>query len=156
MKYCKNDYYANLLIKHRSNIKQILKILNTITKGDKNEHSTPAEFLICKGNEINKKEVANELNNFFVNIGHELAGNIHSNNNATVIRFLGSRNDKSFFFSYICEEEVLDVIDHLSNKASTGCDNISMVLVKNVLNQLLNLSHIFVINLLNLAYFLIT
>ena len=24
-------------------------------KGDKNEHSTPAEFLIRKGNEINKK-----------------------------------------------------------------------------------------------------
>ena len=65
LKDCKKDYYANLLIKHKNNIEQIWKILNTITKGDKNEHSTPAEFLICKGNEINKKEVANELNNFF-------------------------------------------------------------------------------------------
>ena len=55
LKYCKKDYYANLLIKYKNNIKQIWKILNTITKGDKNEHSTPAEFLICKGNEINKK-----------------------------------------------------------------------------------------------------
>ena len=50
LKYCKKDYYANLLIKYKNNIKQIWKILNNITKGDKNEHSTLAEFLICKGN----------------------------------------------------------------------------------------------------------
>ena len=86
-------------------------------------------FFICKGNYINKKEVANELNNFFVNIGQELASNIQSNNNATVNRFLGNRNDKSFFLSYICEEEVLHVVDHLSNKTSTDCNNISMVLI---------------------------
>ena len=98
MKYCKKDYYANILTKHKNNIKLIWKILNTITKGDKNEHSTPVEFLICKGNEINKKEVANELNNFNVNIGQELASNIQSNNNATVNRFIGNRNDKSIFF----------------------------------------------------------
>ena len=65
---------------------------------------------------MNKKEVANELNNFIVNIGLELASNIHSNNNATANRFHGNRNDKSLFFSYICEEEVLHVVDHLSNK----------------------------------------
>ena len=50
LKYCKKDFYAKLLIKYKNNIKQIWKILCTITKGDKNEHSTPAEFLICKGN----------------------------------------------------------------------------------------------------------
>ena len=48
LKYCKNDYYANLLITYKYNIKQIWKILNTITNGDKNEHSTIAEFFICK------------------------------------------------------------------------------------------------------------
>ena len=35
-KYCKKVYYANLLIRYKNNIKQIWKILNTITKGDKN------------------------------------------------------------------------------------------------------------------------
>ena len=84
-----------------------------------------------------------------------MASNIHSNNNATVNRFLGNRNDKSFLLSYICEEEVLHVVDHLSNKTSTDHNNISMVLIKNALNQLLNLSHISVINLMNLASFLI-
>ena len=67
----------------------------------------------------------------------------------------GNRNDKSFFFSYISEEEILHVVDHLSNKTSTDCNNISMVLIKNALNQLLNHSHISVINFLNLASFLI-
>ena len=84
-----------------------------------------------------------------------MASNIQGNNNATVNRFLGNINDKSFFFSYICEEEVLHVVDHLINKTSYDCNNISMVLIKNALNQLLNLSHISVINLLNLASFLI-
>ena len=126
MKYCKKDYYANILIIYKNNVKQIWKILNTITKGDKNY---PAEFFICKENEINKKEVATELNNFFVNKGHESASNIHSNNNATINRFLGNRNSKSFFFSCICEEEVLHVVDHLSNKTSTDCNNISMVYI---------------------------
>ena len=76
-----------------------------------------------------------------------MASKIQSNNNATVSRFLGNKNDKSFFFSYICEEEVLHVIDHVSNKTSTDCNNISMVLIKNALNQLLSLTHISVINL---------
>ena len=144
------------MIKHKNNIKPIWKILNTIIKGDKNEHSTPAEFLICKGNETNRKEVANELNNFFVNIGQELASNIQSNNNATVNRFLGNINDKSFFFSYICEKYILHAVDHLSNKTSTDCNNTSIVLIlKNALNQLLNLSHISAINPLNLVHFLI-
>ena len=143
-------------IKQKNNIKQIWKILNTITTGGHNEHSTPAECLICKGNELNKKcNVANELNNFFVNIGQELASNIQCNNNATVNRFLGNRNDKSLFFTYICEEEVLHVVDHLSNKTSTYCNDITMILIKNALNQLLSLSRISVVNLLNLVYFLI-
>ena len=118
LKDCKIDYYANLLIRYKNNIRQIWEILNTITKGDKNEHSAPAEFFICKGNEINKKEVANGLNNFFVNIGQELASYILSNNNATINRFPGNRNGKSIFLSYICEEEVLRVIDHLNHKTS--------------------------------------
>ena len=93
-----------------------------------------------------------------------MASNIQSNNNPTVNRFLGNRNDKSLFFSYICEEEVLRrfvlcrlryVVDHLSNETSTDCNNISMVLIKNALNQLLGHSHISGINLLNLASFLI-
>ena len=37
------------------------------------------------------------------------------------------------FFSYICEEEVLHVVEHLSNKTSTDCNNISMVFIKNAL-----------------------
>ena len=84
-------------------------------------------FFICKGNEINKKEVANELNNFFVNIGQKLASNIQSNNNATVNIFLGNINDKSFFLSYICKEEVLYVVHHLTNKTSTDRNNISII-----------------------------
>ena len=55
LKYCKKDYYANFLTKHKNNITQIWKTLNTITKGNKNEYSTTAEFPICIGNEINKK-----------------------------------------------------------------------------------------------------
>ena len=74
-------------------------------------------FLFAREMKLTKKQVANELNNFLVNIGQELASNIHSNYNAAVNRFLGNRNGKSFLFSYICEEEVLHVVDHLSNKA---------------------------------------
>ena len=59
-----------------------------------------------------------------------MASNIQGNNNATFNRFLGNRNDKSFFFSYICEEEVFHVVNHLGNKTSTNCNNTSMALIK--------------------------
>ena len=38
----------------------------------------------------------------------------------------------SHFCSYICEDEVLHVIDHLSNKTSTDFNNIGMVFIKKV------------------------
>ena len=47
------------------------------------------------------------------------------------------RNDKSFILSYICEEEVLNVSDHLSNKTSTDCNNISMALITKCIESII-------------------
>ena len=66
-----------------------------------------------------------------------MASNIHSNNNSTVNGFHGNRNGKSFFFSYVREEDVHHVVDHLGNKTETNCSNISMVLLKKCLESII-------------------
>ena len=62
---------------------------------------------------------------------------MHSSNNALINKFLGNRNGKSFFSCYKCEEEVLHVVDHLRNKTSTDCNNISMVLLKKCIESII-------------------
>ena len=64
---------------------------------------------------------------------------------------LGNSNSKSFFFRHISEKEILSVVAQSTNKFSTDCDHISMVLIKKLHSQVLDHSLIYVINRLNHA-----
>ena len=98
----KSNYYIQLLIEQKGNVKNILKILNTIIRKPKNSHNYPDAF-VDKGNYIiDKNEMVNTFNEYFVNVGIELANNIAppnkhvsvhdypitKNKNSTLILFL--------------------------------------------------------------------
>ena len=132
LKYCYKNYYIKLVSKYKDDIKQTWKILNAISKGKKCEHSNPSDFVVTNEYTINHKNVtANKFNSFFVNEGQELASEIQHINNNTANMHLGNSNSKSFFFRYISEKEILSVVAQLTNKFSTDCDHICMVLIKN-------------------------
>lgn len=76
------------------------------------------------------KDKANELNNFFANIGPQLANNIHSNNFCNYDENDTSDSDHQFVFKNVNCDYVHSQFVKLSDDKATGLDNIPAKLLK--------------------------
>ena len=87
--------------------------------------------------------MAEEFNNYFVEIGSKLASNI-PDSDKQFHEFLENRNTQTLFFTPVTEEEVKDIINNLPAKKSSGFDGITNFLLKNVINEIISpLTYIF-------------
>ena len=90
------------------------------------------------GNKIDDPSImADSFNNFFVNLGPDLASKI-PNSPTEFHGFLGNRNSQSIFFEPVVEEEVKIIINNLNNKKSSGHDGITNFLLKNVADEIIS------------------
>ena len=80
-------------------------------------------------------EIANEFNNYFVNIGRLLFEQVTSPH--TSEKYLGDRPNVSFKFSPVSEDRIGNIIKHLKSKSSYGYDKISNNLIKHASNSLI-------------------
>ena len=88
------------------------------------------------------KEMAEVFNNYFVNIGPNLAHNI-PDSNKDFHSYLTNRNPQSLFFTPVTEDEVKQVVNNLKTKRSSGYDDITNFLLKNIINEIVApLTHI--------------
>ena len=80
-----------------------------------------------------KHVIANRLNTFFTNIGPKLASQIVTDGNSSCEGFfLINPTLHEFGFNEIGEEDVVNVIDKLPSKTSSGVDGISTNLLKDI------------------------
>ena len=84
----------------------------------------------CQNSDTDDSLLANEFNNFFANVGSELAATIPNVNSARNTTIIQNNTDSLFELSPVSEEDVLKVIHGMSNKKSTGVDNISTLMIK--------------------------
>ena len=97
-------------------------------------NTLPNEFEDANGVKIKgKQDIANGFNDFFVNVGPNLANNIQCENDKTIHSYLKERNESSMFLSPVDVNEVLRTVNTCSNKTSTDYDEMSMSLVKNII-----------------------
>ena len=75
------------------------------------------------------KEIAGELNDYFVTVGPKLATKIPETQ-INLKEFLGEKNDKSLFWRPVTEQEVFDILFALDSKKSHGYDNLPVKLLK--------------------------
>ena len=79
-----------------------------------------------------KNKIANKLNTDFTKIGPTLASKINTNGNKTFDSFLSLPIAHKFTFSSISETEVIQIINKLPSKSSSGDDGISTTLIKKI------------------------
>lgn len=72
----KKEYYGDLLNKNRNNMKATWGIINNVIKSDKIKSALPNYFVKNNYDIDDKTKIANEFNDFFVNVGPCLAANI--------------------------------------------------------------------------------
>lgn len=134
-RYCEKEYYSSLLQKCQSNIKETWKILNEVIKRKHQSPNYPDTFINDTKQITDQKQIANGFNNFFVNVGPNLAAKI-PNNCGSVSKYLGDKNMNSMFLTNVSELDILNTVRDLSNKNSTDCNGISMSLVKFIINDI--------------------
>ena len=80
------------------------------------------------------KEIANVINDFFDNIGTNLASKTDSNVNYA--DYLDERQSKSFLFSPVISTEVRDLIRNIDQSKACGYDNIPARLLVNAVDYI--------------------
>ena len=76
IRVCRKEYYSKILYHNKSNIKGIWDILNSIIKNNANQQSYPQYFIDKNIKKDNMDDVVKSFNNFFVNVGPNLARKI--------------------------------------------------------------------------------
>ena len=131
------QYYNQLLIEQKGNVKNIWKILNTIIRKPKNSHNYPDAF-VDKGIFItDKNEMVNKFNEYFVNVGIELANKIAPpNQHVSVHDYLITKNKSSIFLDPVLEQDIIVTVNSCKSKTSCDFNGIDMKVVKKVVSYI--------------------
>ena len=80
-------------------------------------------------NQRGSKDVANHINDFFVNVGPDLDKRIPTVDHKSASKYLRKRSQVEFAIAHISQDEVLKLIQGLSNKG-TGPASIPLQMLK--------------------------
>ena len=132
IRLAKRNYYSNIFDQCKNDMKKTWQHINTILNRGKSKSKVPENFVIDGNNITNPKEIANAFNDFFVNIGSNLASEMPDlSSRIKFDDFLSSINCSSNFeFEEITSEDVSKAIDSLKNKTSYGYDKLTSNMIK--------------------------
>jgi len=111
--------------------KKIWKGLRHIVPG-KTKDCNIKSIMTETGEKTSSYDIANELNDYFANIGPNLAKKISDDNVRNDIHHVctNANNSSTFNFNLVTENCVLEQIQLLSNNKATGVDNMCVKLLK--------------------------
>ena len=117
LKKSKKKYYAEYFTEHVNNIKKTWEGIKNIVNLKKASNRTTQ--LNIGGNIIDSdKEIAQNFNNFFANVGANTEDLIPKVPNISPSKFLKNHNQINFAIAHVSNEEILDIIHSLGNKSS--------------------------------------
>jgi len=130
----KRRYLSNKFEEHKSNLRKTWQLINDVMGRDKKD--TTADIFIIDRKEItDPKEIANQFNQFFINIGSSDENDEFEENGFK--EYLNTeRLYDNFQFDLINEQQTISIISHIKTKYSYGYDNISSALLKIIINEI--------------------
>ena len=123
----KKIYFHRIFNMHKNNVKKTWSII-TETLHHKQKSEISKEFLINNSVITDPTIIANQFNNYFINIGKSLSNQIHSNKSFN--SYLNTPSENIFKFTSVDENTIINIISKITNNESTGHDNISNKLLK--------------------------
>lgn len=120
LRITEREYYQNLLDKHKRNIKKIWNILKEVI--NKKSRNVTNYFYVNNELTKDKNTIANSFNNFFANVGQNLAKSIPASSTSP-LTYLKGDFANSIFLKDIDKMELKDIINNL-NDCSAGYDGI--------------------------------
>ena len=123
-KKSKQSYYASLIEQHKGNSRKTWQIMKELTGKKKNKSGyLPKMLKSDKGLIFKQEEIANNLNNFFTNVGSNLANKIP--NAQKCFKDYLIRNENSINDSDLSFEEFENSFKSLKRNKASGNDNVN-------------------------------
>ncbi len=129
----KKLYYDNCFKNYKHDIKKTWSKINDILCRNRNKKKFPEFFSIGGTKTSDKNTIANKFNDFFVNVGPELARKVKVDNpQKSYKHYLRPNTGLLFRFKEVNIELVRKIIGELKPKTSCGFDGFSMKLIKRI------------------------
>jgi hypothetical protein len=134
----KKSYYHHCFEIFKNDIKNTWKTIKDIINKTKCKNKLSEHFLINNIKVTDKCTIAEEFNNYFINLGPSLASHIEKPHGKSFEQYLKNPVKQKFNFNQVTCNSVIEIIDKLRSKTSTGFDNISTILLKKIKHELVN------------------
>ena len=143
LRAAKQKYWTEQFELNKHNMKTTWKNINNLLNRQNDKSNFPEFFLDNNNTKVtNPQNIANEFNNFYVNLGPQLAQNIPATHSTT--ESTNTNNiPHSFYFTPVTPMEILKIVQNLKPKTSSGFDDISPKLLKQTILHIIDpLCHI--------------
>ena len=135
MKAQEKKYYNELIVRHKSNMKKTWDTIRIVI-GNKRQCKNIVNFIIDGIVTDDNCTISNKFNEYFANIGPNLAKKIPRTPN-NFRQFLKNNYSQSMFIKRVSHDEIKKIVMSLKNGAP-GCDDIPANPIKNVIDDILD------------------
>ena len=130
IKKAEQQYYRSMITSHNNSSKNLWKTFGKILNKKKIKHNKINQLSHHNSKLTNPQDISDTINNFFSEIGGNLASNFDNQNNNEHKKYLGAPAPQSILLHSINAKEIKDTIKSLKNSNSSGHDNFSSKFVK--------------------------
>ena len=131
----KRNYFSDILEKNQNNAKETWKVIKEVTGKIKSFDQTfPRKITMNKTEIFQKEKIANEFNNYFVNVGSNLAAKI-PNSEKHFSNYINKSNN-TLNETNLTEKEFQDAFQSIKTNKASGFDDISSNVIKLMYDQL--------------------
>ena len=130
----KKSHFHSVLADRYKDIKSVWKIINQSIKHNP-KLQYPSKFKAKSGYVSDPQEIAENFNEFFINVGPNISNSIKTGSNLYK-QYLSSPNPHSIFFQPVTEHEICNIISKFKSKKSKDCFNMSTDVLKRSSNVL--------------------
>ena len=135
IRIAKRNYYFHVFNIHRNNIKQTWNTISETLNRHRKSRDNPEKIIYNDKTLTNEQDIADSFNSFFANVGTQLSSSFEQSDSIPSFETYldcNTRSDPNFYFTPVDEDLVLTLITNLPNKTSSGIDNISNKLLKQI------------------------
>ena len=137
IRLAKVQFYQNMCSEYKTHTKKLWGLINEISGKHSNKTSLIEYLKIDNVNEYSAKKISDRFAKYFADMGKEFAEKIpKASKSITVYLKLLQSNKSSLFLEPTCEKEIKRIVSTLPSKSSSGHDNISNILLKEIIDPL--------------------
>ena len=136
IRHAKKAYFHQCFEKFKSDIKQTWNTINDLLNKKNSTNNLPNYFTIDDKPVSDLSTIANEFNNYFTNIGPNLATKINPPRGKSYRDYLKRPCPHKFSFTNVNSNDIKKIIDKLKNKSTSGHDCLSNKLLKAIKDEI--------------------